>query len=373
MLFTGVIKGDNMVKMTQPKLYTRGNSLWINFSLDGEYIRKSLGLKDNKVNRKLATTQIIPQLILKVHSGEFFEKTVVPTLDEYSKISFNCHRNERKHTTNTDYLNIYNKHIKPCFGKQKLDKIKVSAINIWKNNLYVEKKLSSRRVNDIKKILGTIFEDAVRDEIISTNPVSKSRPLPVHQEKEIEPFSLDEIEQILNSAVGQDKNLIATLFMTGMRTGELIGLQWSDIDFEKEEISIKRTIGRGRIGTPKTLSSIRTIPILSPLIPYLRNQYELTKKSNTFVFLNDEGRHYFDAKNIRAGLWRKVLKEAKIKYRTVYHTRHTFCSINLQNGEDVIWISRILGHKNPRITLEKYSKFIPSESAKGTVFDTLNT
>lgn len=371
MLFYGVIKGDNMVKMTQPKLYSRGNKLWINFSLDGKYTRRSLSLEDNKANRKLATTQIIPQVVLSIHSGEFFENTIVPTLNEYSKVSFDCHRNERKHTTNTDYQNIYNKHIKPYFGTSKLDKIRVSAINIWKNKLYSANKLSSRRVNDIKKILGTILEDAVRDEILITNPVSKSRPLPIHQEKEIEPFSLDEIEKILSSAKCQDKNLIATLFMTGMRTGELIGLQWSDIDFMKCEISIKRTIGRGHIGTPKTYSSIRTIPILNSLMPYLKNQCELTKDSNTFVFLNDEQRHYFDAKNIRSGLWKKVLRNANVKYRTVYHTRHTFCSINLQNGEDIIWVSRVLGHKNPRITLERYTKFIPSGNDRGTVFDKL--
>lgn len=361
-----------MINMTQPKLYSRGDKLWLNFSLEGKYVRKSLNLEDNKVNRKIALTQIIPQLILKVHSGEFFEKNIVPTLNEYSNVSFEQHRHERKVTTNTDYQNIYNKHIKPTFGNRKLDKIRVSEINIWKNKLYKELGLSSKRVNDIKKIFCTILEDAVRDEIIVSNPVSKSRPLPVHQEKEIHPFSLEEIKQILNSAENQDKNLIATLFMTGMRTGELIGLKFSDIDFKKREISIKRTIGRGIEGTPKTMSSYRTIPILDSLFPYLKNQYELTSKKDSYVFLNDEGRHYFDSKNIRAGLWKKVLKNSGVRYRTVYHTRHTFCSINLQNGEDIIWISKIMGHKNPRVTLEKYSKYIPTTRNKKTIFDSLN-
>lgn len=361
-----------MINMTQPKIYSRGNKLWVNFSFEGKYIRKSLNLEDNKTNRKLAQNQIIPQLILKIYSGEFFEKNIVPTLNEYSDVSFEQHRHERKITTNTDYQNIYNKHIKPTFGNRKLDKIRVSEVNIWKNKLYQELGLSSKRVNDIKKIFCTILEDAVRDEIIVSNPVSKSRPLPVHQEKEIYPFSLDEIKLIIDTAKGQDKNLIATLFMTGMRTGELIGLKWKDIDFKKREISISRTIGRGIEGTPKTMSSYRTIPILDSLYPYLVNQYTWTSKDNTFVFLNDKGNHYFDSKNIRAGLWTKVLKHSGVKYRTVYHTRHTFCSINLQNGEDIIWISKVLGHKNPRVTLEKYSKYIPTSGNKKTIFDSLN-
>jgi len=209
------------------------------------------------------------------------------------------------------------------------------------------------------------------DEIIASNPVRKSRPLPKHEQKDIEPFTLNEISLILSSSVGQDRNLIATLFFTGMRTGELIGLSWGDIDFDMKTISIRQTIGRGIIGSPKTMSSKRVIPILAPLYQYLLDQYEITGKKNSYVFLNPNGTHFFDSKNIRGGLWKRVLKNAEVKYRTVYHTRHTFASINLSNGEDIMWVSKMLGHKNPKITLERYAKFIPTNYNRETVFDTL--
>lgn len=361
-----------MINMTQPNLFSRGKKLWIRFSFNGKVIKKSLNIGDTKENRKFAQLQIIPQMILKIHSGEFFENdNKIPTVDEYSKTSFENHKHERKITTIQCYTYIYNRHIQPHFGEKRLNEIKVSDINIWKNSLYAECNISSKRVNDIKKVLGTIFEDALKDEIITSNPVSKSKSLPLHQEKEVKPFSLDEIQKLIDTAKGQDKNLIATLLMTGMRTGELIGLKWSDIDLKKKEIKINRTIGRGIEGTPKTISSYRTIPIFKSLFPFLENQFEITGKKNSYVFLNDEGNHFFDSKNIRAGLWKRVLNEAKVEYRTVYHTRHTFCSINLQNGEDIIWISKIMGHKNPRVTLEKYSKFIPSSNEKETIFDKL--
>jgi len=357
------------MKITQPKIITRGCKLYISFSIDGKQTRKSLNLEDTKANRALVQNQIIPQLLLKIHSGEFFENKNMPTVDTYSLISFENHKYERKPTTNKDYANIYKKHISPHFGDKKLNEIKVSDINKWKNILLEELGLGSSRINDIKKIFGTILEDALIDEIIDKNPVRKSKPLAPTQRKEIHPFSLDEIKSILNHAQGQDKNIIATLFFTGMRTGELIGLMWDDIDFAKKTISIKRTIGRGVIGTPKTNSSIRVIPISNALLSYLLEQKDITKKHNSYVFLNNKLSHFFDAKNIRGGLWKKVLKKAKVTYRTVYQTRHTFCSLNLQKGTDLILVSTMMGVKNPKITLERYSKYIPVAHNYSSVFD----
>jgi len=64
-------------KMTSPKIYTRGTKLWIRYTLDGRLIRHSLDLKDNKINRRLANTQIIPQLILKINRGNFSKKSLI--------------------------------------------------------------------------------------------------------------------------------------------------------------------------------------------------------------------------------------------------------------------------------------------------------
>ena len=90
-----------MVKMTEPKLFTRGVKLWVRFSLNGEVIKKSLNIEDSKANRKLATTQIIPQMLLKVHSGEFFENKIVPTVQEMIDISLKMHKENRKINFNT--------------------------------------------------------------------------------------------------------------------------------------------------------------------------------------------------------------------------------------------------------------------------------
>lgn len=361
-----------MVKTTQPTVFTRNSKLWVNLRINGKRIRKPLNLDDTKQNRKLVDTEIIPQLILDINRGEFFNNIKTPSLNNFAESAFEVHKNDRRPSTTKEYKSLFKCHIKPYFGHLKLDEIKVSDINGWKNQL-ISIGLSTKRVNDIKNLLGNILRDAVDDNIIQSNPVSKSKSLRVVPVKEIQPFSLEEIQIILNSLIGQSKNIIATLFFTGLRTGELIGLKWSDIDFERKTIEVNRTIRKGIIGNTKTLSSERIIPIIESLEQYLKNQYLLTGNKKSYVFLTKTDNHLFDSKNIRDSIWKKVLKDTGIKYRTVYNTRHTFCSLNIQNGEDILWVSSVMGHKNIGITMERYAKYIPTKENKGLFFNAITT
>lgn len=359
-----------MIKMTQPKLYARGNKLWVRFSLDGEVIKRSLNIEDNKVNRKLANTQIVPQLIIKINSGEFFEKDkqTVPTVDEFAKISFKLHEEHRKSSTLDRMYSNYNKHIVPYFKNKKLTAIKPSDISLWQNKLLNEFNLKPKRVKDIRTVLSVIFEDALHDEIILFNPARRASKLPTQAPPQIVPFSLYEIKLILESADEQFKNFFAVAFFTGARTGEIIGLKWEDIDFKKDSISIKRTVGKGLISTPKTQESNRTIEMLTVLKPYLKEQFKRTGKEDSFIFLNRNNTHYYDSNKIRDYSWKKTLERADIKYRTLYNTRHSFASLMISRGEDILWVSHMLGHTNTEMTLRKYAKYIKDNTKKRATF-----
>ena len=146
---------------------------------------------------------------------------------------------------------------------------------------------------------------------------------------------------------------------------------WSDVSVDSRTIHIQRTIGRGIIGPPKTRTSIRLIDISDKLFDVLKNQYQITGENGTYVFLNKIGNHYFDSSKLRDRMWKNTLEKANIRYRTIYQTRHTFCSLNLQAGEDILWISKTMGHSSPKTTLEKYSKFVPRKTKKSSIFDIL--
>ncbi len=338
--------------------------IWVRFSYKGKNYRKTLGLENTKANMRLAKNEILPQMQVKLYSGELFEKTV-PTVDEYAKISFEMHSKTRKASTQSDYRISYEKHIKPILGDKRLDTIKASDISLWQNK--VLESVSPRRLKNIRAVLSTILQDALRDELIVRNPLPLVK-LPRAEKVEIHPFSIDEIYQILENAEGQFRNFYALGFFTGMRSGEMIGLKWKDVDFSRNEIYVRRAIKMGVISTPKTANSTRYIDIIDPLLPYLKNQYRLTGDKNSYVFLNDASEHFYDIKRIRNTHWKRVLKKCGLEYRPIYHTRHTFATVMLENGEDILWVSNMLGHTDSTMTLSRYARYIKRENKKRAAF-----
>ena len=328
-------------------------TLWIDFTHNGVRYRKPLKLDNTPSNRKIAKNHMIPAILQKISTGEFF-KNIIPTFDEFSQKSFDMHSQSRKQTTQNDYKGAYNLHIKPAFGTKKIDSLKPSDIQAWQNKLL--EKLSPRRVRNIRAVLSGIYQDALKDEIIVKNPLTLVS-VPKLSKVDITPFSVDEIFTIIDNAEGQFKNFYALGFFSGLRSGEMIGLKWDSVDFIKNEINISKTIKMGVIGTPKTQGSARTIDILDTLLPYLQEQYKLTGSKNSYVFLNDKDEHFYDIKRIRDTHWKKALKLSGLEYRPIYHTRHTFATIMLENNEDILWVSSMLGHSDPAITLSHYAKY----------------
>jgi len=355
-----------MMKMTEPKLYTRGVKLWVRFSLNGEVIKKSLNIEDTKANRKLATTQIIPQMLLKVHSGEFFENKIVPTVKEMIDISLKMNRASRKELTHRGYIGNLNKHVLPFFGKRKIDSIKPSELSLWQNNLL--EKLSSKSVINIRIIFNGIFEDALRDEIISKNPFSIVKAPKNIALRENIPFSKDEIFKILSTTPDKIKLFFAIGFFTGMRTGEITALKWENIDLVNRTISVKATRNKGIETSPKTKSSIRDVDILDVLIPYIENHLKYKIDESPYVFTSRLNKPYHSAIKISTTYWKKVLKRLEIPYRNLYQMRHTFASMMVGSGEDVLWVSNMLGHKNSNITLSTYAKYIKNDKKKRGTF-----
>ena len=153
---------------------------------------------------------------------------------------------------------------------------------------------------------------------------------------------------------GYLKNFIGIMSRTGMRPGELTALRWNDIDFDNEIIKIRRTRVLGKNGPPKKKASVRDIEMLSGVKEFFQDQFKLTGTNPIGdVFINSNNTPFFSHDIIAKQF--KVLLDSKDK-RYLYHLRHSFATIMISEGEDILWVSGMLGHKNSDITLKTYAK-----------------
>ena len=188
---------------------------------------------------------------------------------------------------------------------------------------------------------------------------------PKLKEKPVECFTLAEqkrIEQaILNGKKDKLYGIILCLY-SGLRIGELIALQWDDIDLTKGILTISKSCHDGKDGLiidePKTATSRRIIPLPKQLVPILRS---VKKRSDSSSVVSANGKPVSVRSYQRS--FELLLKKLKIPHKGFHSLRHTFATRALECGMDVKTLSEILGHKNPTITLNRYAHSLMEHKA----------
>lgn len=179
--------------------------------------------------------------------------------------------------------------------------------------------------------------------------------------KKVLPLSLDEIKQVLESI--QDvyfRNFLQLAFFTGMRTGELMALQWQDCDFENNKILVNKSLefSTGKITSTKTHQS-RYIDMLPQAKLALLNLKDNAQEGTIFTFNVAMARKQ----------WHKVCESLGLEKRCLYQTRHSFATLMLINNEEPLWVSSMLGHKSLQTTFEHYVKYIPQTKKRASFLD----
>ncbi|WP_454781678.1 site-specific integrase [Legionella sp. WA2022007384] len=180
-----------------------------------------------------------------------------------------------------------------------------------------------------------------------------------------DPFSVDEIKLILNEAEGQVRLLFQFAFFTGLRVSELIGLRWEDVDWQHNIIHVEETIVAKEAKGPKTEAGIRDVLLLPPAIEALEQQKQYTFQQKGRVFFNPRTLHPWEtSQQIRRTQWMPILKKAGVRYRNTYQTRHTYASMMLSKGENIMWVSKQLGHVDIEMVIKTYGRWIPNSSSQ---------
>jgi len=312
--------------------------------VDGIY--KNTKLKDNSYHREILKNDILPKI------GGF-------TVHYFAKI----YLNQKNHLKTYDEIeNLVNRYILPRWGEYRITSIKKHHIKEWIFN-ELAMVMSFKTVRKYLTPLNGILEIAIEHEVIDKNPAENIK-IPKHDKEDIEIFSSDEVELILKTAKGWFKNYLALSFYTGLRGGEVIALLKNDIDLDSGIINVSKSITKGKVTTPKTASSVRLMPIFTQLLPYIKNQLELT--DSNYLFTNINNNHFNNSNHVRgdtkAGRWARLLNKANVEYKRIYATRHTFATQMLNSGKyKIMDIAKLLGHSSPQMIFRNYAKFIKSE------------
>ncbi|MCD7812102.1 MAG: site-specific integrase [Ruminococcus sp.] len=266
-----------------------------------------------------------------------------------------------KPTSFANYENILQKHILPALGNKRFSALQTHDIDqfvlqkLHHGRLNGKGGLSPKYVRDIMTVYRSIERYAVQEYGIKsthfTMPKSEKKALDV-----LNPDERKRLEQYLLQHLDRMNLGILLCLFTGLRIGELCGLTWGDIDFSHGMLSVNRTVQRINkhgsseviIGSPKSQSSIRIVPIPAFLLELLAKRKETDEKyllSSTLQPIEPRLMQY---------RFKKILKDCNIRSVPFHMLQHTYATVCIAIGFDPKTLSELLGHKDASITLNRY-------------------
>ena len=275
-----------------------------------------------------------------------------------------------------NYSERYERNIKGIIGKKLLSEVKpIHCQKIFSD--MAEQGYKTTTIYQTRITLYNMLEFAKENDVILSNPCKKSVKSDIGKpsEKKVA-LTIDEQRKFLMAATGQSyENQYKFTLQTGLRTGELVGLKWDDIDFGNRTVTISRTmeyrykVGEWRVGPPKSKSGYRTIPLTDEAIRILKDQKEKNSKIKVIniewrdqVFLSRKGEPVKNSTYDTALF--KICDKAEIRKFSMHILRHTFATRCIEAGMIPKTLQKILGHSNIGITMNLYVDATEEEKAK---------
>lgn len=349
----------------------RENSIRVLFSYQGKQQKETLFLDNAPLaptpkNAKYAQ-RVANEIVEHIKSGtfnyaEYFphspraQKSQVGTVGEFLDIWFA--QADLKKSTATGYRRMIEKFWKPEVGHIRIDKLRHSNIT---TALKKKGELSGKTRNNYLSVLSKALELAVHDELIEKNPCGKIEAAS-WQKRQVDPFTQSEAEAILahirEKYPQQAWNLFEFWFFTGMRTGELIGLEWDDVDLRSQTVLVRQSFVTDQMEDTTKTSKPRTVNLNSRAAAAIVRQKAWTYLAGGRVF-HDPGTNqpWAYEQNARKRYWKPTLKALGVRYRRPYNCRHTYATLGLMAGANPAFMARQLGH-GLKVFFEDYADWI---------------
>ena len=354
-------------------IYKRKDGKWcgqltIGTTPEGKQKRKSFyGDTRKEVARKMT------EMKHKLFTGTYIEQTNIK-LEDWLKKWVKGRKSTLAYSTYRNYEMMIRNHLIPTLGRTKLKELNARQVQELLNyklehgKINGEGGLSASSVKYIYTTLHAALEQAVKERLIPNN-VCVAVEVPKKQEEtKLHTWTTKEVNKFLNVAKGYRFFEVFYLALnTGMRKGELLGLQWKDIDYNKNVINVKRQLTRTDKGLifkkVKTKSGNRTIPITDDVIRYLKSHKIRQSEQKLALGEGYNNKDLIACNGIGNGLdgrnlnreFKKIIEDAGLPSIRFHDLRHTFATTYLQNGGNIKTLQQILGHSSITVTIDTYS------------------
>ena len=283
------------------------------------------------------------------------------------------------------YTSIYNNSIKDVIGDMKMSEVKPLHCQMILSKM-ADKDYYQGTIKHTRIVLYGMFECAKENDIIISNPIKRSMKIEIGKpSKTREALSIEDQKKLFNALIGHKYEYQYKLVtILGLRVGELIGIKYEDISFDKKYLKIQRTMRysyseqKWQSGPPKSKAGYRTIPLTDTAIDILKKQIEKNQSLKVvpieykdYVFINENGLIKYGSYD---SALQHVCKKINIKPITIHNLRHTYASRCIEAGMSANILKVLLGHASLNTTMDIYVHVFDEEIFKevNKVSDYLN-
>jgi integrase len=317
-----------------------------------------------------------PQQLIRDISVEtlvnHYRQHELPDIFDKKKPAPNATTEDRKsYSTQSIYDGYLRKWIVPRWGSFRLSEVKAVHVEVWLKGLYFSKTavpLARGTKAKIRNIMSALFSHAIRWEWTDKNPIASVRQSATRQ-RVPDILTPEEIMAILDKLPDPLRTAAELDAFTGLRRGELIGLQWQDIDFENLVLRVRRSVVQMVNGSTKTEASAKDVPLDSELANALMRLRQASpyQEKTDWVFASPKmkGKQPLWPDSLWYRLGKPALKAAGITKRVCYHTfRHTFGTLLNASGENPKVVQELLRHANLKVTTDTYMQALSSDKRR---------
>jgi len=328
---------------------------WIFINHKGKRRSKKIGSKSaaNAVKREVESR------LARGDMGMLREKR--PTVEKYGKQWLKSLLRQWSDGTTLNYESIFKRHVEKHLGSKRLDEIKRRDVKEFIGKL---DGLSSARKRGILAVLSGLFKSAVDDEIVQANPCQDTAEHCGNEAvRDVVALTAEEVQTLLENAANLSitpYTLFLVAVRTGLRISELLALRWADIDLENRFLEVNRSYyHRTKTYGPPKSKKTRKVDLTPATVEALRNLQAQRKVVNidgddlVFADSNGEPLGYFYLRN--------AIKEIAPKPIRIHSLRHTYATLRIAKGDNLLDVSRQLGHHKVAFTIDKYGHWIPGE------------